>query len=43
MISLIWNLRKKIDEHMGKGRRKKERETNHKQFLKNKLRVDGER
>ena len=42
----MWNLRKKIDEHMGRGKRKKgETETNHKRFLtiENKLRVDGRR
>ena len=42
----MWNLRKKTDEHMGRGKRKKgERETNHKRLLtiENKLRVDGGR
>ena len=33
MISLIWSLGKKTDEHTGKGKRKREeRETNHKRL-----------
>ena len=40
MISLLWNLRNKIDEHMGGG---KKGETSHKRLLRieNKLRVGG--
>ena len=39
----MWNLRNKIEEHMGRG--KKEKEANHKKLLaiENKLRVDGGR
>ena len=38
----MWNLRNKIDEHMG-SREKGERETNHKRLsmIENKLRVGG--
>ena len=41
----MWNLRKKTDEHMGRGRREEERETGHKRVLMtdNQLRVDGQR
>ena len=44
MISLMWNLRNKTDEQMGRGE-KRDRETNHKRLLttENKLRVDGGR
>ena len=44
MISLLWILRYKTDEHMGR-RGRKERKTNPKRLLKieNKLRVDGGR
>ena len=40
-LTHMWNLRKKTDEQMGRGR-KGERETNHKRLLKieNKLKVD---
>ena len=40
----MWNLRKKRDEHMGRGKRKKgERERRYKRFLtiENKLGVNG--
>ena len=39
----MWNLRKKTDEHIGRGKRKKgERETSHKRLLttENKVKVD---
>ena len=42
----MWKLRKKTDEHMGRGKRKKgEREISHKRLfsIENKLRVDGGR
>ena len=44
MISLMWNLRNKTDEHMG-SRGREERETNHKKLLmiENKLWADGRR
>ena len=29
----MWNLRNKTDEHMGKGKKKRERETNHKRLI----------
>ena len=41
MISLMWNLSNKTDEH--RGRKKKERKANHKRLLttENKLKVAG--
>ena len=38
----MWNLRNKTDEHIGRGKKKKERETDHKRLLKieNKMRVE---
>lgn len=42
----MWNLRKKTNEHMRRGKRKKgERERNHKRLLtiENKLSIDGGR
>ena len=44
MISLMWNLRNKTEEHRGRERKiKTEREASHKRFLitENKLRVAG--
>ena len=39
----MWNLRNKTDEHMGRGTKRGEKETNHKSplMIENKLRVDG--
>lgn len=32
MISLMWNVRNKIDEYIGRGRKREEREANHKRL-----------
>ena len=39
----MWYFRNKTNGHMGRGKRKKEKETNHKRLLtmENKLRVNG--
>ena len=41
----MWDLRNKIDKHMGRGVKGEEKETNHKRLLmiENKLWVDGGR
>ena len=45
MISLMWNLRNKTDEHMGSVGGRGEREIEHKTLLRiqHQLRVDGRR